>query len=117
MHVNQASSSPGLQATTLSGSITSQRCGDLSKKSGSGSKKDDRITIKIDKEMWKVITKQMSIHPEWGVKSVSDFIRRAVARELEAKSNVTERKVLEIELRPRFSPEDSRGRDPGRPPG
>ena len=73
--------------------------------------KDDRVTIKIDKDMWKAITKQIRSHPEWGVKSVSEFIRRAVARELEAKASHVERKVLEIQLRPSSYQEDSRRRD------
>jgi len=86
-------------------------------KSKSSPGKDDRITIKIDKGMWKAITKEIRDHPEWGVKSVSEFIRHAVARELEAKKSVTERKVLEIQLRPRLSRGDSRGRDPEKPLG
>jgi len=94
-----------------------KRCETLPRKSENGPGKDDRITIKIDKDMWKVISRQIRDHPEWGVKSVSDFIRRAIAHELEAKTSVTERKVLEIELRPRLSREDSRGRDPGKPRG
>ncbi len=64
--------------------------------------------------MWKAITRQIKAHPEWGVRSVSEFIRRAISDELEAKASVTERKVLEIQLRPRLSREDSRGRDPAR---
>ena len=67
--------------------------------------------------MWKIISRQIRDHPEWGARSVSDFIRRAISHELEAKTNVTERKVLEIQLQPRLSREDSRGRDPGKPLG
>jgi len=89
-----------------------QRCGTLARKNKTDPDKDDRITIKIDKDMWKVISRQIREHPEWGVRSVSEFIRRAISHELEAKTNVTERKVLEIQLRPRLSREDSRRRDP-----
>lgn len=60
--------------------------------------------------MWKVISRHIRNHPEWGVKSVSDFIRRAIAHELEAKTSMTGRKVLEIQLQPSVSPEDSRDR-------
>jgi len=62
--------------------------------------------------MWKVISRQIRDHPEWGVKSVSDFIRRAISHELETKTTITERKVLEIQLRPKLSREDSRDRGP-----
>jgi len=67
--------------------------------------------------MWKVISRQIRDHPEWGVRSVSEFIRRAIAYELEVKTSITERKVLEIQLRPRLSREGSRGRDPEKPLG
>lgn len=89
-----------------------QRCATLARKNKTEPDKDDRITIKIDKDMWKVISRQVREHPEWGVKSVSEFIRRAISHELEVKKSVTERKVLEIQLRPRLSREDSRGKDP-----
>jgi len=80
-----------------------KRCETLPRKSENGPGKDDRITIKIEKDMWKVISRQIRDHPEWGVRSVSEFIRRAIAHELEAKTSVTEHKVLEIQLRPTFS--------------
>ena len=92
--------------------ITPERCRKLPPRKNSGPDKDDRITIKIEKDLWKVISKQIKNHPEWGVRSVSDFIRRAISHELEAKTSVTERKVLEIQLQPRLSQADSRGRDP-----
>jgi len=84
----------------------------LPRKSESDPSKDDRVTIKIEKDMWKAISKRIDEHPEWGVRSVSEFIRRAVAHELEAKSGAGERKVLEIQLKPAFSREDSRRRGP-----
>ncbi|MBE0518220.1 MAG: ribbon-helix-helix protein, CopG family, partial [Thermoplasmata archaeon] len=87
----------------------------LPKKKKSGPDRDDRITIKIEKEMWKVINKQIRDHPEWGVRSVSEFIRRAISHELEEKASVTERKVLEIQLRPRLLRADSHCRDPEEP--
>ena len=96
-------------------SRTPERCRSLTPIKKSGPNKDDRITIKIEKDMWKVISKEIKNHPEWGVKSVSEFIRRAISNELEEKTSVTERKVLEIQLRPRLSRADSRGRDPGKP--
>ncbi|TFG70954.1 MAG: ribbon-helix-helix protein, CopG family [Methanomassiliicoccus sp.] len=92
-----------------------ERCEDLPKKKKSGPDRDDRITIKIEKEMWKVINKQIRDHPEWGVRSVSEFIRRAISHELEEKASVTERKVLEIQLRPRLLRADSHCRDPEEP--
>lgn len=74
--------------------------------------KDNRITIKIDKDLWKAITLRIKEHPEWGVRSVSDFIRRSVANELEERGKVQDKKVIEISLHPRFSRAGSRDRDP-----
>ena len=70
------------------------------------------MTIKIDKDLWKVITQKVREHPEWGLRSVSDFIRKAIANELETKRSAVEKKVIEINLSPRFSREDSRGKGP-----
>ena len=112
-HDNQACS-PQSVSNTIVSNENAQRCEILPRKNARGPGKDDRVTIKIDRDMWRVISRQVRDHPEWGVKSVSDFIRRAIAHELEAKTSITERKVLEIQLRPTFSREDSRGRDPGR---
>ena len=75
-------------------------------------KGDDRVTIKIDKDLWKVITTKMKEHPEWGMRSVSDFIRRAIANELEERRGVGDKKVIEIRLSPRPSREGSRDKDP-----
>lgn len=112
MHANQASSLPKKSQQFIITIENSQRSGTLASKNKTESDKDDRITIKIDKDMWKIITRQIRNHPEWGVKSCSEFIRRAISHELEDKTNVTEHKVLEIQLRPRLSREDNRGRDP-----
>ncbi len=73
---------------------------------------DDRVTIKIDKTLWKVITDQITLHPEWGMASVSDFIRRSVDRELEYRTMTSGQKMLEIQLTPRRPQEGSRGRGP-----
>lgn len=73
---------------------------------------DDRVTIKIDKVLWKVITEQIRRHPEWGMASVSDFIRRSVDRELEYRTLTAGQKMLEIQLTPRGPQTDSRDRGP-----
>jgi hypothetical protein len=73
---------------------------------------DDRVTIKIDKDLWKVITQRIKAHPEWGMRSVSDFIRRAISNELGGRENTDDKKVIEIRLSPRLSRAGSRGKDP-----
>ena len=73
---------------------------------------DDRVTIKIDRTLWKVITEQIERHPEWGMSSVSDFIRRSVDRELEYRTMTAGQKTLEIQLNPGSAREGSRDRGP-----
>jgi len=73
---------------------------------------DDRVTIKIDKGLWKVITDQIEKHPEWGMGSVSEFIRRSVDRELDYRTMTAGQKMLEIQLTPRSLQRDSRDRGP-----
>jgi hypothetical protein len=62
--------------------------------------KDNRVTLKFDKEFWDLVTKEIDNHPEWGVKSVPDFVRRAVDNELNARKKSMERKVIELRFRP-----------------
>jgi hypothetical protein len=73
--------------------------------------KDDRVTLKFDKGFWNLVAKEINKHPEWGVKSVPDFVRRAVDNELNARKKSTERKVVELRLKPHRSQEDTRDRD------
>jgi hypothetical protein len=73
---------------------------------------DDRVTIKIDRTLWKVITQQIDNHPEWGMASVSDFIRRSVDRELEYRTMTAGQKMVEIQLSPGRPREGSRDRGP-----
>jgi len=73
---------------------------------------DDRVTIKIDKDLWSVIDRQIREHPEWGMSSVSDFIRRSVDRELEYRALTAGQKMIEIQLSPRHPRTDSRDRGP-----
>lgn len=73
---------------------------------------DDRVTIKIDKGLWKAIMDQIALHPEWGMASVSEFIRRSVDRELEYRTMTAGQKMLEIQLTPRSLQRDIRDRGP-----
>ena len=83
----------------------------VKKKHMKKSSKDDRITLKFDKEFWNLIAKEIDKHPEWGVKSVPDFVRRAVDNELNSRQRLTERKVIELQLKSRGSQEDTRDKD------
>jgi hypothetical protein len=64
------------------------------------SPKDDRVTLKFDKGFWDHVTKEIDNHPEWGVKSVPDFVRRAVDNELNSRKKSMERKIIELRFKP-----------------
>lgn len=74
--------------------------------------RDDRVTIKIDRALGEAIESRLKAHPEWGINSISEFIRRAIDRELEYRSQMSDRKVLGLDITAASSPSDSRGRDP-----
>lgn len=74
--------------------------------------RDDRVTIKIDRALGVVIESRLRAHPEWGINSISEFIRRAIDRELEYRSQMSEKKVLGLEITPAGSPAGNRGTGP-----
>jgi len=78
---------------------------------GRGSK-DDRVTIKIDRALAEAIAAQIRDHPEWGVTSVSEFIRRSIDREIDYRTSTSGKKILEIKLTPAHSPDDIRRTSP-----
>jgi len=73
-------------------------------------KKDKRITIKIDPSLWKAISSEIERHPEWGINSVSEFIRRAIDHEMMARKSNQDRKIIKICLDDRISKEGSQRR-------
>jgi hypothetical protein len=62
--------------------------------------------------MGKAIETRIRDHPEWGVASISEFIRRAIDRELQYRDRMTESKVLELEITSGAAQGDTRGRGP-----
>lgn len=59
---------------------------------------DKRVTIKLDPELYRAVASLVGRHPEWGITSVSDFVRRAIDHELTARSMSADRKIIEIAL-------------------
>lgn len=74
--------------------------------------RDDRVTIKIERALGQAIETRLKAHPEWGINSVSEFIRRAIDRELDYRSRMSEKKVLGLDITSSSSPSDSRGIGP-----
>ena len=58
--------------------------------------KDDRVTLKIDKKLWKEIESLIESHPEWGVISVPEFVRRAIDSEIRARKEPGNNRVISL---------------------
>lgn len=74
--------------------------------------RDDRVTIKIDRALGEVIEGKLKAHPEWGINSISEFIRRAIDRELEYRSSLTESRVIGLKITQASAPSDIRRTGP-----
>ena len=72
--------------------------------------KDDRVTLKIDKPLWKKIESLIKSHPEWGVISVPEFVRRAIDTEIRARKEAETSRVITLCLS--SENEDKRRTDP-----
>jgi hypothetical protein len=44
--------------------------------------KDDRVTLKMDRALWRSIEELIRANPGWGIASVSEFVRRAIDSEI-----------------------------------
>ena len=71
---------------------------------------DDRVTLKIDRKLWKTVDELIKSHPEWGIISVPEFVRRAIDSEIRARAEAENSRVVTL----CFSPEseDSHRRAP-----
>lgn len=72
--------------------------------------KDDRVTLKIDKRLWKEIESLIESHPDWGVISVPEFVRRAIDSEIRARKESGNNRVITLCLS--SENEDKRRKDP-----
>jgi len=58
--------------------------------------RDDRVTLKIDRALWNRINDIIKSHPEWGIISVPDFIRRAVDCEIRTRHELESSRVISL---------------------
>lgn len=72
--------------------------------------KDDRVTLKIDRKLWKKIADLIGSHPEWGIVSVPEFVRRAIDSEIQARKEAETSRVIRLCLS--SESEGGRRRDP-----
>lgn len=72
--------------------------------------RDNRVTIKLDRALGEAIESSLKSHPEWGMYSISEFVRRAVDREMDYRIRISGQKVLNIDIIPSDSLSDNRHR-------
>ncbi len=58
--------------------------------------KDSRVTMKMERSLWERIDELVSEHPEWGIVSVPDFVRRAIDSELRRRAENDSRRVIHL---------------------
>lgn len=61
--------------------------------------------MKLDRALWESIRDLIADHPEWGILSVPEFIRRAVDNEVRARQEAESSRVISLHLSP-----DTKGR-------
>ncbi|MBU1158071.1 MAG: hypothetical protein KKE24_01875 [Candidatus Thermoplasmatota archaeon] len=61
--------------------------------------KDDRVTMKVDRALWSSVSALIKEHPEWGILSVPEFVRRAIDSEIRARKEAGNSTVIDLPLR------------------
>ena len=52
--------------------------------------------MKFDKALWRRVESLVKSHPEWGILSVPDFVRRAVENEIKKREEEGANRVLTL---------------------
>ena len=64
--------------------------------------KDTRVTLKLERALWTRVEELIQAHPEWGIISVPDFVRRSIDTEIHKRMEAGSNRVLNFT----FSPEN-----------
>jgi hypothetical protein len=68
--------------------------------------KDTRVTMKVERALWEKIDSVVNEHPEWGIVSVPDFVRRAIDSELRRRAETDSRRTIHLRFTPEGCDED-----------
>jgi hypothetical protein len=58
--------------------------------------KDARVTMKVERPLWNRMQRLIDSHPEWGILSVPEFVRRAIDSEIRARKEEESRRVISV---------------------
>ena len=72
--------------------------------------KDTRVTLKLERALWTRVEELINTHPEWGIISVPDFVRRSIDTEIHKRIEAGSNRVLNFTFSPES--EDRRHRNP-----
>lgn len=62
--------------------------------------KDVRVTMKVERALWERVQKLIEEHPEWGILSVPEFIRRAIDSEIRSRREAESSRVISLQMAP-----------------
>ena len=65
--------------------------------------------MKLDRALWESVQKLIDAHPEWGILSVPEFVRRAIDSELRSRMDAEATRTISLQITPA-------NRDRGRKP-
>ncbi len=63
--------------------------------------------MKLDRALWVSVQKMIDEHPEWGILSVPEFIRRAIDSEVRVRTEAETSRVINLRIAPQ-APEPAR---------
>lgn len=63
--------------------------------------------MKLDRALWVSVQKLIDEHPEWGILSVPEFIRRAIDSEVRVRSEAENSRIINLRIAPQ-APEAAR---------
>ncbi len=72
--------------------------------------KDTRVTLKLERALWMRVEELIKTHPEWGIISVPDFVRRSIDTEIHKRMEAGSNRVLNFTFSPQS--EDKNRRTP-----
>jgi hypothetical protein len=58
--------------------------------------KDARVTMKVERALWKKMQRLIDSHPEWGILSVPEFVRRAIDSEMRMRKEEESSRVISV---------------------
>lgn len=72
--------------------------------------KDGRVTMKVERQLWEEMEKLIASHPEWGILSVPEFVRRAIDTEIRARKDADKTRTINLCLVPHTKGSRRKGR-------